>query len=70
MVVEGVNKTACAYISISFEEGNVRKINANKGVEASYAPWDTASEEMKGLPGCTPLFEQRTSKSQTRPTLQ
>ncbi len=69
-VVEGVNKTACAYISISFEEGNVRKINANKGVEASYAPWDSASEEMKSLPGCTPLFEQRTSKIQTRPTLQ
>lgn len=68
--VEGVNKSACAFISISFEDGDAKKVNASKGVEASYAPWDVASEEMKSLPGCTPLFEQRTSKEQTRPILQ
>lgn len=67
--VEGVNKSACAFISITFENGDAKKINASKGVEASYAPWDAATEEMKSLPGCTPLFEQRTSKEQTRPIL-
>ncbi len=69
-VVEGVNKSACAFISISFEEGEAKRVNASKGVEASYAPWDVATEDMKSLPGCTPLFEQRTSKEQTRPILQ
>lgn len=69
-VVEGVNKSACAFISISFEDGDAKKVNASKGVEASYAPWDAATEEMKSLPGCTPLFEQRTSKEHTRPILQ
>lgn len=69
-VVEGVNKSACAFISISFEDGDAKKVNASKGVEASYAPWDVATEEMKSLPGCTPIFEQRTTKEQTRPILQ
>jgi len=69
-IVEGVNKSACAYISISFENGDAKKVNASKGVEASYAPWDSATPEMKTLPGCTPLFEQRTTKEQTRPMLQ
>ena len=68
--LEGVNKSACAFISISFEDGDAKKVNASKGVEASYAPWDVATEEMKSLPGCTPLFEQRTTKEQTRPILQ
>ncbi|HCP40638.1 MAG TPA: hypothetical protein DIT65_02490, partial [Cryomorphaceae bacterium] len=68
--VEGINKTECAYISISFEEGYVQKINANKSVEASYTPWESVSEEMKSLPGCIPLFEKRTLKNQTRPNLQ
>jgi lipopolysaccharide export system protein LptA len=69
-VVEGVNKSACAFISISFKDGDAKKVNASKGVEASYAPWDIATQEMKSLPGCTPLFEQRISKEQTRPIVQ
>jgi hypothetical protein len=69
-VVEGVNKSACAFISIFFEDGDAKKVKASKGVEASYAPWDVANEEMKSLPGCTPLFDQRTTKEQTRPVIQ
>lgn len=64
--IEGVNKTSCAFITITFIEGDVNKVNAHKGVEASYAPWSKATVEMKELPGCTPLFEKRTKSGETR----
>ena len=68
-LVEGISKSACSWIEIQFKDGEANKVKAGPGGEASYVPWSSAPDEMKSLPRCTPAFNLRTTKAETRPKI-
>ena len=67
--IEGISKSTCSWIEIQFKDGEANKVKAGPGGEASYVPWSSAKEEIKRLPGCTPAFDLKTTKAETRPKI-
>jgi lipopolysaccharide export system protein LptA len=68
-IVEGMSKSSCSWIEITFKDGEANKVKAGPGGEASYVPWSSASDDMKTLPRCTPAFDLRTTKEEICPKI-
>ena len=59
----GTNQSACSWITLTFEEGQVTKVKAAKGVEATYTP-NSLDKAPQLLEGCVPNFDARPLKGE------
>lgn len=66
-LLQGINNTACSLIEITFEDGEAKSVKASQSIDASYTPWEKASNEQKVLPNCKPNFNLRATLDETRP---
>ena len=66
-LLQGINNTACSLIEITFEDGEAKSVKASQSIDASYTPWEKASNEQKILPNCKPNFNLRATLGETRP---
>lgn len=66
-VLQGINTTACSWIEIAFKNGEAESVKASQSVDASYIPWEQASQEQKELPKYNPNFDLRVTLDMTRP---
>ncbi|MEY2970777.1 MAG: hypothetical protein RLZZ599_1150, partial [Bacteroidota bacterium] len=62
---QGVNNSTCSWLRLKFMNGEVKRVQMARDVQAKYAPLNQA--ETTSLNGCTPKFEQRPTKSDLLP---
>ena len=62
---QGINNSTCSWLRLKFHEGEVKRVQMARDVQANYAPIEQA--ETTALPGCVPKFDQRPTKSAVLP---